>query len=408
MTEKQPSKAALKQLELIKRGAEDIISEEELLKRIDKSIDENKPLKVKAGFDPTAPDIHLGHTVLLKKLRDFQDLGHTVQLVIGDFTASIGDPTGRNETRPPLTRDEVLKNAETYKHQAFKVLDKAKTETVYNSTWIDKLSVSDLIEVASKHTVARMLERDDFSKRYKEGRPISIHEFLYPLMQGYDSVALCSDIELGGTDQLFNLLVGRQLQKEYGQKPQLVLTVPLLEGLDGVQKMSKSYGNYIGITEAPNEIFGKVMSVSDKLMMRYYDLLSSISMDEYNDIKSGKTHPKEAKEALAGEITARFYSKDDAEAAKVAFKSLFEKKLIPDDIETVELSCPEDTLWIAKIMVDAGLCKSTSEAMRLVTQGGVKVGGEKVTDKKAAVPTNTDFLLQVGKRHFRNITFIKP
>lgn len=408
MTEKIISKEALKQLEFIKRGTDEIISEEELLKRIDKSIDENKPLKVKAGFDPTAPDIHLGHTVLLKKLRDFQDLGHTVQLVIGDFTAMIGDPTGRNETRPPLTRDEVLKNADTYKQQAFKVLDKSKTETVYNSTWIDKLTSSDLIEITSKHTVARMLERDDFSKRYKEGRPISIHEFLYPLMQGYDSVALSSDIELGGRDQLFNLLVGRQLQKEYGQVPQLVLTMPLLEGLDGVQKMSKSYGNYIGITEAPNEIFGKVMSISDDLMMRYYDLLSSISVEEYNDIKSGKTHPKEAKEALAGEITARFYSKDEAVAAKVAFKSLFEKKLVPDEIESFEVKCADDTIWIARIIVDAGLSKSSSEAMRLVTQGGVKVGGEKITDKKAAIPTDKDFLLQVGKRHFRNITFIKP
>ena len=392
---------AKEQLKILSRGTVDIIGEEELTAKLKKG----KPLRVKAGFDPTAPDLHIGHTVLIQKLKDFQDLGHQVVLLIGDFTALIGDPTGKNETRKPLTTAEIAKNAETYKEQVFKVLDRTQTEVVFNSEWMDKLSAREMIDLASRHTVARMLERDDFSKRYKEGRPIAIHEFLYPLIQGYDSVVLKADVELGGTDQLFNLLVGRALQKDFGQESQALLTVPILEGTDGVQKMSKSLGNYIGITEPPAEIFGKVMSISDELMLRYYELLSNVGLERINDIKSGTIHPMDAKKDLAAEIVARFYDEAAAEAAREAFKSLFKKKEIPDDIEEVSLNSSGATaMRVANVMVEAGLTGGTSEAMRLMKQGGVKVDGEKVLDVKGELSSGNTYLLQVGKRKFKRVT----
>jgi tyrosyl-tRNA synthetase len=395
------------QLEVIRRGSTAIISEEELEKKLANSIKVGKPLRIKAGFDPTAPDIHIGHTVLIQKLKHFQDLGHHILLLIGDFTGMIGDPTGKNETRPALTKADVTANAATYTEQVFKILDRDKTEVVYNSEWMERMTSTDMISLASKYTVARMLERDDFSKRYKEGRPIAIHEFLYPLVQGYDSVVLKSDVELGGTDQLFNLLVGRDLQREMGQAPQCVVTMPLLEGTDGVQKMSKSYNNYIGITEHPNEIYGKVMSISDELMLRWYELLSDISNSELVDIRSQKIHPKEAKERLAHELTARFHSEEAAESAKIAFGSLFKKKETPDDIEEVTITTPDDTVWIPKAMAEAALVKSTSDGRRMITGGGVKVDGVKINDPKAVLDNGATYILQAGKRHFRRVILKK-
>jgi len=396
-----------KQLEVIKRNSSDIISIDEFLKKLTRSFETGKPLRVKAGFDPTAPDLHLGHTVLIQKLKEFQDLGHHVLLLIGDFTGMIGDPTGRNETRKPLTREEVLKNADTYKEQVFKILDKTKTEVVFNSEWMDKVSSVELIGIAAKFTVARMLERDDFTKRYREGRPIAIHEFLYPLVQGYDSVVLKSDVELGGTDQLFNLLVGRTLQKESGQEPQVILTMPILEGTDGDRKMSKSLGNYIGITEPAKEIFGKVMSISDELMLRYYSLLSGASLERIEDIKKGAVHPKEAKEALAFELTLRFHGETEAEKAKEGFKNLFVKKETPDDVEEAVVKAEGEKMWLPKVMVEAGAVKSTSEAQRLIEQGGVKINGDKVTDKKTEVSTKEPLLIQAGKRVFKKVVFLR-
>jgi tyrosyl-tRNA synthetase len=393
-----------KQLDIIKRGTTGIISEVELLKKLSRSEKEGKPLRIKAGFDPTAPDLHLGHTVLIQKLKHFQDLGHHVLLLIGDFTGMIGDPTGKSETRKSLTKEDVLANAKTYTAQVFKILDEKKTEVVFNSEWMERLTPSDMISLASKYTVARMLERDDFQKRYREGRPIALHEFLYPLIQGYDSVVLKSDVELGGTDQLFNLLVGRELQKELGQEPQAVITMPLLEGLDGVQKMSKSFGNYIGITEPASEIYGKVMSVSDELMMRWYELLSDVSAERLREIKDGAVHPKEAKEALAFELTERFWSVEEAGKAREGFKSLFNRKEVPDEIERVVLKSDGGTGLLAAI-VSVGLAKSTSEARRLVEQGGVKVDGVKASDWKLVLPLNKEVLLQVGKRFFKKIIF---
>jgi tyrosyl-tRNA synthetase len=396
-----------KQLEIIKRGTADLVSEEELLKKLTRSVETSTPLKVKAGFDPTAPDLHLGHTVLIHKLKNFQDLGHLVQLVIGAFTAMIGDPSGQSETRKPLTRDDVGANADTYKAQVFRILDEKKTEIVFNSEWIDRLSASDIIDISAKHTVARMLERDDFKKRYKGRYPIGIHEFLYPLLQGYDSVVLKSDVELGGTDQFFNLLVGRELQRDYGQQAQVVITMPLLEGTDGVQKMSKSLDNYIGITEPPSEIFGKLMSISDELMVRYYGLLTDVRSDRLEEIKAGKVHPRDAKDELAFEITARFHGKKEAGRAREEFKSLFVKKQSPEDIEEVEVKGEGDSVWLARVIVEAALAKSTSEAMRLIAQGGVRVNGERVKDKKAEVPAAGGFLLQVGKRSFKKVRFVQ-
>ena len=394
-----------KQLEIIKRGTAGIISEAELFKKLTVSAAKGRPLRVKAGFDPTAPDLHLGHTVLIQKLRHFQELGHHVLLLIGDFTGMIGDPSGKSETRKPLTKEEVASNARTYTTQVFKILDEKKTEVVFNSEWMERLTSADMISLMSKYTVARMLERDDFSNRYKEGRPIAIHEFLYPLIQGYDSVVLKSDVELGGSDQLFNLLVGRDLQREMGQEPQSVITMPLLEGTDGALKMSKSFGNYIGITEPPGEIFGKVMSISDTLMLRYYELLSSATAERLAEIKAGGVHPKEAKEALAFEMVERFWSTQDAEKAQEGFHALFARKETPDEIEEASVKAGGESIGLARLVCDAGLSKSTSEAMRLIEQGGVKVNGEKVLDKKAEIPTKEGVLLQVGKRLFRRIIF---
>ncbi|KMT65879.1 tyrosine--tRNA ligase [Catenovulum maritimum] len=386
----------------IQRGAEEILVEQELVEKLK----ENRPLKIKAGFDPTAPDLHLGHTVLINKLRAFQQLGHEVIFLIGDFTAMIGDPTGKNVTRKPLSKEDVLANAETYKEQVFKILDPAKTTVVFNSEWMEKLGSAGMIKLAARQTVARMLERDDFKKRYAGGQPIALHEFLYPLVQGWDSVALESDVELGGTDQKFNLLMGRELQKEEGQKPQTVLMMPLLEGLDGVQKMSKSLNNYIGITDAPNDMFGKVMSISDELMWRYYDLLSFRPIDEIEGLKQaieeGK-NPRDVKIELAKELIARFHDDAAAEAAHQDFIQRFQKNAIPDDIDEVTITTGENT-GLAALLKEAGLVASTSEAMRMVKQGAVKIDGEKVADPKSEVELGTTAVFQVGKRKFAKIT----
>lgn len=394
-----------RQLEIIKRGAVDIIEEDELLERLRESCRTNKPLRVKAGFDPTAPDLHLGHTVLIQKLKNFQDLGHRVVLVIGDFTGMIGDPSGKSETRKALTEEEVRANARTYTDQVFKILHREKTEIVFNSEWMKRLTAGDLIDLASRYTVARMLERDDFQKRYRSGRPIAIHEFLYPLIQGYDSVVLRADVELGGTDQLFNLLVGRDLQREFGQPPQVVVTMPLLVGTDGVQKMSKSFGNYIGITEPPEEIFGKVMSISDELMITYYELLTDVSQERINDIRSGRIHPMTAKEALAFELTRRFHGEESALRAKERFRSVFSRREIPEEIEEVRIEREGERMWLPKVMLRAGLVRSSSEAVRLIRQGGVRIDGRKVMDTGFEVETSGSFLLSVGRRTFRKVFF---
>ncbi len=390
-------------LQLIKRGADEILVESELIKKLKRG----NPLKIKAGFDPTAPDLHLGHTVLINKLRQFQDLGHEVQFLIGDFTAMIGDPTGKSVTRPPLTREEVLENAKTYEHQVFKILDAEKTTVLFNSQWMGEMSAVDMIQLAAKHTVARMLERDDFNKRYKSGQSISVHEFLYPLVQGYDSVAMKTDVELGGTDQKFNLLVGRQLQEAYGQEPQICLTMPILEGLDGVQKMSKSLGNYIGITDAPNDMFGKIMSVSDDLMWRYYELLSFRPMSEIEgfqqEIEQGR-NPRDVKFLLAEEIITRFHDASVAAAAQQDFIKRFQKGAIPDDLPEVTLTPEAGEIGIASLLKEAGLTGSTSESFRMIKQGAVKLDGEKVEDKGLKLPKNTTVVAQVGKRKFAKVT----
>lgn len=387
----------------IKRGADDILVEEELIERLK----EGKPMKIKAGFDPTAPDLHLGHTVLINKLRTFQELGHEVTFLIGDFTGMIGDPTGKNATRKPLTKEQILANAETYKEQVFKILDPDKTVIRFNSEWMEKLGAAGMIKLAARQTVARMLERDDFKKRFANGQSIAIHEFLYPLAQGWDSVALESDVELGGTDQRFNLLMGRELQKEEGQKPQVVLMMPLLEGLDGVQKMSKSLNNYIGITDAPNDMFGKIMSISDELMWRYYDLLSFRPIEEIADLKqqvSTGTNPRDIKILLAKEIIARFHDEAAAEAAHQDFITRFQKNAIPDDIPELEVVLPADGIAIANLLREADLVASTSEAMRMIKQGAVKIDGEKLTDNKLQLTEKTTAVYQVGKRKFAKIT----
>ncbi|WP_063374867.1 tyrosine--tRNA ligase [Pseudoalteromonas luteoviolacea] len=388
----------------IKRGAEDILIEDELKEKLKSG----KKLRIKAGFDPTAPDLHLGHTVLINKLKTFQDLGHEVIFLIGDFTGMIGDPTGKNVTRKPLTREDVLANAETYKEQVFKILDPEKTTVAFNSQWMEKLSSADMIKLASRQTVARMLERDDFKKRYAGGQAIAIHEFLYPLVQGWDSVALEADVELGGTDQRFNLLMGRELQKEEGQKPQTVLMMPLLEGTDGVQKMSKSLGNYIGITDAPTEMFGKVMSISDDLMWRYYELLSAKSLTEIDALKeevAGGRNPRDIKIDFAKEMIARFHSEDDAQAAHQDFIKRFQKNALPDDIPEVAIEIEGETTFIANLLKEAGLVASTSEAMRMIKQGAVKLNGEeKVTDTKLEIAKGSTEIYQVGKRKFAKVT----
>ncbi|MCU7852899.1 MAG: tyrosine--tRNA ligase [Candidatus Thiodiazotropha sp. (ex Monitilora ramsayi)] len=390
-------------LELIKRGTDEVLPEELLLKKLQRQ----KPLKIKAGFDPTAPDLHLGHTVLINKLRQFQELGHEVIFLIGDFTGMIGDPTGKSATRPPLTRDEVLENAKTYEHQIFKILDPAKTTVFFNSSWMGEMSAVDLIQLAAKHTVARMLERDDFSKRYTGGQPIAIHEFLYPLIQGYDSVALKADVELGGTDQKFNLLVGRQLQEAYDQEPQVVITLPILEGLDGVQKMSKSLNNYIGITDAPEEMFGKVMSISDDLMWRYFELLSFRPMSEIdawrNGVEAGD-NPRDVKIRLAEELVERFHSREAAGKAHQAFVARFQKGQMPDEMPEHSLSAPEGGYPIANLLKDVGLVKSTSEAMRMVKQGAVRIDGERIEDQGLMLTAGVSQVLQVGKRRFARVS----
>lgn len=392
-----------KALSLIKRGAEELLVETELVEKLKLG----RPLRVKAGFDPTAPDLHLGHTVLINKLRHFQELGHHVMFLIGDFTGMIGDPAGRNATRPPLSREQILDNAKTYREQVFKILDPEKTEVCFNSTWFEPIGAAGMIKLAALHTVARMLERDDFAKRYANNQPIAIHEFLYPLCQGYDSVAMRADVELGGTDQKFNLLVGRELQKHYGQPPQCILTMPLLEGLDGVNKMSKSYGNYVGINEPPKEIFGKLMSVSDDLMWRYYELLSFRSSDEIasfkQEINDGR-NPRDVKVLLAQEIVQRFHSSKAAEDALADFEARFRQGAIPEDIEDVSIACAAEGMGIAQVLKQAGLTGSTSEALRMIEQGGVRIDGERVSDRALMIKQGSRVVLQVGKRRFARIS----
>ncbi|EKO3369443.1 tyrosine--tRNA ligase [Vibrio fluvialis] len=383
----------------IKRGVEELIPEEELIAKLK----EGRPLRIKLGADPTAPDIHLGHTVILNKLRTFQDLGHDVTFLIGDFTGMVGDPTGKNTTRPPLTREDVLRNAETYKQQVFKILDPAKTKIQFNSEWLSELGAEGMIRLAANQTVARMLERDDFKKRYTNGQPIAIHEFMYPLLQGYDSVAMETDVELGGTDQKFNLLMGRELQKSNGQKPQVVLMMPLLVGLDGEKKMSKSANNYIGVSEAPSEMFGKIMSISDDLMWSYYELLSFRPLEELQqfkaDVANGK-NPRDIKILLAKEIIARFHSEADADAAEQEFINRFQKGAMPDEMPEFEF---EAGIAIANLLKDAGLVGSTSDALRMIKQGAVKQDGEKLDDAKL-VPEVGISVYQVGKRKFARVT----
>lgn len=389
-------------LDLIKRGAEELLIESEMLERLKSG----RVLRVKAGFDPTAPDLHLGHTVLINKLRHFQELGHQVLFVIGDFTGMIGDPSGKNVTRPPLSSEQILENARTYQEQVFKILDPARTEVCFNSQWMDGLGAAGMIRLASQHTVARMLERDDFSRRYGNGQPIAIHEFLYPLCQGYDSVALKADVEMGGTDQKFNLLVGRELQKHYGQAPQCVLTVPLLEGLDGVNKMSKSLGNYIGIAESPREIFGKTMSVSDDLMWRYFLLLSFRPMREVEqlriDVVEGR-NPRDVKVMLAQELVARFHGGRAAEDALTEFEARFRQGALPDDMPEVSVPVGDEGLALAQVLKQAGLTGSSSEAMRMIAQGAVRINGERVEDKALILMGSQTVVLQVGKRKFASV-----
>ncbi|MEE9448316.1 MAG: tyrosine--tRNA ligase [Arenicellales bacterium] len=395
------------QLALISRGVDEILPEDALIERLKASQKSGKPLRIKVGFDPTAPDLHLGHTVLINKMRQFQSLGHQVVFLIGDFTGMIGDPTGKNATRKPLSAEDVAANALTYQEQIFKILDQDKTEIAFNSKWMSEMGSAGLIQLAAQHTVARMLERDDFSKRYKGGQPIAIHEFLYPLVQGYDSVALKADVELGGTDQKFNLLVGRELQKHYGQQQQIVLTMPLLEGLDGVNKMSKSLGNYIGITDAPEDMFGKIMSISDELMWRYFELLSFKGNDEIEHLKQGVEegqNPRDVKFILAEEIISRFHSAEAAAKAQAAFIARFQKGAMPDEMPEVSLIAENGAMGIANVLKSAGLVNSTSDGMRMIKQGAVKIDGERVEDTRLQIQANTENVYQVGKRRFAKVS----
>jgi len=389
------------QIELIQRGSAELINEKELRRKLDKG----KPLRVKAGFDPTSADLHLGHTVLMHKLRHFQDLGHQVLFLIGDFTARIGDPSGRSETRPTLELDQIASNAETYQDQAFRILDRERTEVMWNSAWMDRMSASDLVRLAGEYTVARMLERDDFEKRYKAHQPISVHEFLYPLVQGYDSVEMKADVELGGTDQKFNLLVGRELQRGRGEEPQVVLTMPLLEGTDGVQKMSKSLGNAIGIADAPAEIYGKLMSISDELMLRYYELLSSAGPGDVADIREHRIHPMEAKKNLAAELTRRYHGEEAAGAAAEEFARRFQKGGLPDEVPELAWDGDETAVGICTLLKVSELVKSMSEARRLVAQGGVRVEGKRIENADFEVPAQGSPLIQVGKRRVVRVLF---
>lgn len=389
-------------LALIKRGAEELLVEEELVERLQSG----RSLRVKAGFDPTAPDLHLGHTVLINKLRHFQELGHSVLFLIGDFTGMIGDPSGKNSTRPPLTREQIAGNARTYQEQVFKILDPERTEICFNSTWMEPLGAAGMIRLASHHTVARMLERDDFAKRYSGGQSIAIHEFLYPLCQGYDSVAMQADVELGGTDQKFNLLVGRELQRHYGQPAQCVLTMPLLEGLDGVNKMSKSLGNYIGIAEPAREIFGKTMSVSDDLMWRYFELLSFRSSDDIaglrQEVEAGR-NPRDVKVMLAMELVARFHDLRAAEEARAEFEARFQRGVLPDDLPEVAVQVGQHGLPIVQVLKQAGLTGSTSESIRMIDQGAVRLDGDRVEDKGLVLKGGRTVVMQVGKRRFASV-----
>ena len=399
--------SAQEQVRQIKHGVADLINEQDLVKKIEKSIKENKPLVVKLGLDPTAPDIHLGHTVPLRKLRLFQEFGHQVVIVIGGFTARIGDPTGKSVTRPPLTKEEVLKNAETYKTQIFKELDPEKTIVRDNSEWLESMNFADVLRLASSYTVARMMERDDFSKRFKEGRPIGVHEFMYPLMQGHDSVALHADVEFGGTDQTFNLLMGRHLQELEGQEPQVVITMPLLEGLDGIQKMSKSLGNYIGIDEEPKEMYGKAMSIPDELMMRYFMLVTDMSIEEQEDmakrLESGELHPRDAKMQLARTIVRLYHGEEAALEAEEEFKRVFQQRAMPTDIPEYAMDAPTEPIFVPQFCTDAGLTASNGEARRSIKAGAFKVNGEKYTEENLKLEDG--MIVQVGKRKFVKIKF---
>jgi tyrosyl-tRNA synthetase len=394
-------------LDIIKRGAEEILVVEELAQRLRAG----RPLRVKAGFDPTAPDLHLGHTVLINKMRQFQDLGHHAMFLIGDFTGLIGDPSGRSATRKAMTREEIEANAETYREQVFKILDPDRTEICFNSSWMEALGARGMIELAARHTVARMLERDDFSRRFKAGQPIAIHEFLYPLAQGYDSVAMRADVELGGTDQKFNLLVGRQLQEQYGQEPQVVITVPILEGIDGVQKMSKSLGNYVGIADPPREMFGKLMRISDELMWRYYELLSlDTGLEELARMRgyaaAGEVNPRDYKVRLGLELVGRFHGPAAARDAHEAFERRFRDGEVPDDMPEHVLSAPDGSLPIANLLKDAGLTKSTTEALRMLSQGAVRIDGERIGPENDRIEAGSARVYQVGKRRFARVTLV--
>ncbi len=409
LTEEQ-KKEVERQLAVIQRGVAEIIPQNELVEKLNRSVATGSPLKVKLGLDPTAPDLHVGHTVVLHKLRQFQELGHTIQLLIGDFTGRIGDPTGKSETRKQLTEEDVKRNAQTYVEQFAKVMDVSQLQVYYNSQWLAAMNFADVVKLAANVTVARMLERDDFSKRYHSNLPISIHEFFYPLMQGYDSVALESDIELGGTDQKFNLLMGRQLQKEYGKEQQIAITMPILEGLDGVQKMSKSLGNYIGISEAPQEIYGKTMSVPDELMLKYYELVTNISNEELKALRDGlkdeSIHPRDTKMNLAKLFVTMFHGSEAAEEAEAHFKRVFQQRALPTDIPEVKLSVDlfeNNSIWIAKLLVELGLTSSTGEARRMIQQGGVKIDEEKIEDVQAQILVTAGMVIQVGKRKFAKI-----
>jgi len=400
------------QLEIIKRGTVEILIEDDLVRKLRHSEENNIPLRVKAGFDPTAPDLHLGHTVVIQKLKQFQDLGHHVIFLIGDFTGMIGDPSGKSETRKSLSKDEILQNARTYERQIYKILDPEKTQIVFNSQWMEKMSAIELIKLCAQYTVARMMERDDFHKRYLNQQPISIHEFIYPLIQGYDSVALKADIELGGTDQKFNLLVGREIQKTYFQESQVIITLPILEGLDGVNKMSKSLNNYIGIDVSPQEIFGKIMSISDDLMIRYYELISDISLRGLDILKekiqTGKEHPKEAKKKLAMEIVTRFYNENEAIKASEEFDLIFKHKRTPKEIEEKVIYWNEDKIWLPRLVtMCSNVVNSTSESRRLVKQGGVSINEGKVVDESIEISTERDLILKIGRREFVKVRFSK-
>lgn len=388
-------------IRVIKKGIVDLVNEEELIEKLERSYKEKRPLKIKAGFDPTAPDLHLGHTVLLRKLRQFQDLGHEVYFLIGDFTGMIGDPTGRSETRPALTKEQVLENAKTYREQVFKILDPSKTKVVFNSEWFSKMSVEEVIRLCAKYTVARILEREDFKKRLESGFPISIHELIYPLFQAYDSVALKADVELGGTDQLFNLLIGRDIQREYGQEPQVIITLPLLEGIDGVQKMSKSLGNYIGITEPPFEIYGKIMSIPDHIMWKYYLLLTDLSEEEINEmrekVEKEELHPKEVKKKLARYIVSQFHSPELALKAEEEFERIFSKKELPTEATVINIKAGK--LWLPGFLRDQGLVKSSSEARRLISQRAIDLNKNTITEEEIEFFPG-EYFLKIGKKKF--------